>query len=110
MERLVYDMKKEYNYLLVREKAAEKYLNDDTRPLKEREEWTPEYTKILNRLNELLEEVGYYRRENILNGFPGPETERPVRKPSAGKGTVNPPEVEHELQEMFKGEKLGQRA
>lgn len=64
------NLKKRYNDLLKRERAAEKYLNDDKIPLKERERWMPAYQAILNELNELLAQIGSYSADEILNGFP----------------------------------------
>lgn len=64
------DIKKQYNALIVREKAAIKYLNDDKIPLKERERWMPAYEAICKQLNDLLAQIGSYSAENILDGFP----------------------------------------
>jgi F0F1-type ATP synthase delta subunit len=62
-------LKREYNELLKREEKAVEYLDDNSIPLETRENYFSEYKKILDRLNEILELIGRYKREEILEGF-----------------------------------------
>jgi len=66
------DYRKEYNELLVKEKNQEKFL--DTDMFKQMSEASQaniidQYKKTGERLNQLLMEIKFYKRDNILNGF-----------------------------------------
>jgi len=77
-EKSVYELRAKYNQLLVREKNAEKYLNDNSIPLEEREKWMPKYKDICERLNELLKQIKFYTADNILSGFTPEECTKPI--------------------------------
>ncbi|MFA5880585.1 MAG: hypothetical protein WC834_00190 [Eubacteriales bacterium] len=63
------DVKRDYNELLAREKKAEGYLDNPDILLGKRENWLPEFQKILNGLNECLMKIGDYTSDEVLNGF-----------------------------------------
>lgn len=68
------ELKQEYNELLMREAAAEAYLNDESNPLPKRMKWQPEYKKIIDRLNELIVQIEAetsrkLTKNEILGGF-----------------------------------------
>jgi hypothetical protein len=65
------DLKLQYNSLLRREQAGEKYLDDPIRTDAEVNKWMPEFNKILAGLNSIIDEIGLYNctAEERLNGF-----------------------------------------
>jgi hypothetical protein len=71
------EYKKEYNALLVREKKAEAYLNDESIPLEERVAWGPAYNEICKRLGWLLQQIGGWtlKGNEVDNGFDIPVQE-----------------------------------
>lgn len=66
-------LKEEYNNLLIREAKAEIYLDDNSKSITDRELWVPEYQKVINRLGEIIEELGtngvIITKDQILGGF-----------------------------------------
>lgn len=71
-------LKEEYNKLLEREKKAAQYLDDNTKPIAEREKWIPQYKNIIDRLGAIIDELrqlGYKMTDNeIIEGFKGGNT------------------------------------
>lgn len=51
------DLQSEFNILLIRYKKAGTYLDDQTIPYAKREQWMPEFEKILDRMNAIIAEL-----------------------------------------------------
>lgn len=69
------DIKQEYNFTLARFNKASAFMDSD-KPEEEKEKWQPEFNKIVNRLNDLIERIQKelnreMTAEEILNGFNG---------------------------------------
>jgi hypothetical protein len=74
-DRIVNDSQLDYNKLLERCRKGEKYLNDSSIPLQERETRIPDFKNIVDKLNGILfdmENQGIMVTERqILEGFGG---------------------------------------
>jgi hypothetical protein len=63
------DLKIRYNALLVREKKAETYIDNNAIPIYKREAWLPEFNKIIKEMGYLLKEIRLYTPHEVLSGF-----------------------------------------
>lgn len=52
------ELKRQYNKLLIREQRAEQWIDAPSRTEQEYLKWLPEFQKILNGLNEILNKIG----------------------------------------------------
>ncbi len=72
-EELIINMKRDYNKLVARQKKAEKYLDDGSIPIREREEHIPLFLDIIRQLDEIfnsLKSMNVSCTDNeILEGF-----------------------------------------
>lgn len=68
------NLKREYNKTLLRHIKAFIYLEDNNIPMNKREEWLPEFQKIIDNLNRILNTLEVYevkiKTQNVLSGFP----------------------------------------
>ena len=67
------ELMKQYNEILAREVKAQKYLDDNTKTIEEREKWIPEYRNILLELSGIFIDITKLGRkitpEEAANGF-----------------------------------------
>jgi hypothetical protein len=68
-EKAVEQAKNYYNRLLDRHYKALIFFADNEITIEDKEKWVPEYREILASLGEMLDIIGEYTDENILNGF-----------------------------------------
>lgn len=69
MSKAIEEAKYWYNQHLERAIKAQKYLDNKSIPIEQREKWVPEYQSICEALSELLDVIGEYTQEEALEGF-----------------------------------------
>ena len=68
-EKAVHQAKEYYNTLLDRHYKALVFFADNDITIDDKEKWVPEYREILASLGEMLDIIGKYTDDNILDGF-----------------------------------------
>lgn len=62
-------LKLQYNKVLERYSKAEAYMDNDSIPSVDRERWAPEFIKIIDQLNNVLNRIGEHTSEEAIHGF-----------------------------------------
>lgn len=62
-------LKVSYNELLKRYKKAERFMNDESIPVAEKEKYVFTLKGITDELGKILQQIGYYTDKESMNGF-----------------------------------------